>query len=216
MRSRKDLTTARLRIVQVRSQIGNQGRVRRVLTDGLGLGRIGSSVVLPDNSYTRGMIAKVAHIVSFEELAAEPGVARAAERPRKVEERAPAPVVVERPAPAAVAPAPAAVAPAPVAVAPAPTPEAGGGTEPKPAAQPPKVATPAVKKPARPTRPPKTAKPAASKPGKPAAAAKRTKAAKPAASRTKTAKDKAKPAGKTTAKPAAKPAAKRGAKKGKE
>jgi large subunit ribosomal protein L30 len=55
----------------VHSIIGNQERVKRVVTDGLGLGRIGSSVVLPDNSYTRGMIAKTAHIVAFEELPAE-------------------------------------------------------------------------------------------------------------------------------------------------
>ena len=62
---------ATLRITQVRSQICNQERVKRVLIDGLGLGRIGSSVVLPDNSYTRGMIAKVAHIVRFEEVKSE-------------------------------------------------------------------------------------------------------------------------------------------------
>lgn len=60
-------TPGKLRVTQVRSKIGNQERIKRVLVDGLGLGRIGSSVVLPDNPYTRGMIAKVAHIVTFEE-----------------------------------------------------------------------------------------------------------------------------------------------------
>ena len=60
-----------LRITQVHSRIGNQERVVRVLTDGLGLGRIGSSKLLPDNPYTRGMIAKVAHIVRFEEVTPE-------------------------------------------------------------------------------------------------------------------------------------------------
>ncbi len=66
MTTRKKAAAAKLRIVQVASGIGNQERVKRVLTDGLGLGRIGSSVVLPDNGYTRGMIAKVAHIVRVE------------------------------------------------------------------------------------------------------------------------------------------------------
>lgn len=69
MTTRKKTARSMLRVTQVRSRIGNQERVVRVLTDGLGLGRIGASVVLPDNPYTRGMIAKVAHIVKFEEVA---------------------------------------------------------------------------------------------------------------------------------------------------
>ena len=99
MTTRRNATGARLRIVQVRSQIGNQTRVKRVLTDGLGLGRIGSSVVQPDNPYTRGMITKVAHIVSFQEIAGEPHAVR------EVEHRAPVvePAVVES---APVAPVP--------------------------------------------------------------------------------------------------------------
>ncbi|MEW6337500.1 MAG: 50S ribosomal protein L30 [Acidobacteriota bacterium] len=64
--TRKKAAPGRVRIVQVASKICNQDRVRNVLTDGLGLGRIGSSVVLPDNPYTRGMIAKVAHMVRVE------------------------------------------------------------------------------------------------------------------------------------------------------
>jgi large subunit ribosomal protein L30 len=66
-----------LRITQVRSRIGNQERIVRVLTDGLGLGRIGSSVTLPDNAYTRGMILRVAHMVEVEEVAG--GAAKSAE-----------------------------------------------------------------------------------------------------------------------------------------
>jgi large subunit ribosomal protein L30 len=62
----KKVTVTKLRITQLRSRIGNQERVVKVLTDGLGLGRIGRSVVLEDNPYTRGMIAKVAHIVKVE------------------------------------------------------------------------------------------------------------------------------------------------------
>lgn len=60
-----------LRITQIRSRIGNQERVVKVLTDGLGLGRIGSSVVLPDNGYTRGMILRVAHMVRVEDVASD-------------------------------------------------------------------------------------------------------------------------------------------------
>ena len=71
MTARKKSNVPTLRITQVHSIIGNQERVKRVVTDGLGLGRIGKSVVLPDNSYTRGMIAKAAHIVRFDEVPAE-------------------------------------------------------------------------------------------------------------------------------------------------
>jgi large subunit ribosomal protein L30 len=63
MTTRKKTAVKKLRITQVRSAIGNQERIKRVLRDGLNLKRIGSSVVLPDNPYTRGMIAKCAHIV---------------------------------------------------------------------------------------------------------------------------------------------------------
>ena len=77
MTTRRKTGVPRLRITQVHSIIGNQERVKRVVTDGLGLGRIGSSVVLTDTSYTRGMIAKAAHIVSFEELPAERHAAKA-------------------------------------------------------------------------------------------------------------------------------------------
>jgi large subunit ribosomal protein L30 len=59
-------TQAMLRITQVKSRIGVPEKVRVVLTRGLGLGRIGKSVVLPDNPYTRGMIAKVPHLVRVE------------------------------------------------------------------------------------------------------------------------------------------------------
>lgn len=67
-RKRKSEPAKMLRITQIRSRIGNQERVVKVLTDGLGLGRIGSSVVLPDNGYTRGMILRVAHMVRVDEV----------------------------------------------------------------------------------------------------------------------------------------------------
>ena len=78
MTTRHKATAATLRITQVHSIIGNQERVKKVVTDGLGLGRIGRSVVLPDTSYTRGMIAKAAHIVTFEEVAAQAPAAKPA------------------------------------------------------------------------------------------------------------------------------------------
>lgn len=61
--------TKQLKITQVRSQIGSQGRHKKVLA-GLGLGRIGSSVVRPDHPAIRGMVAKVPHLVSVEEVEA--------------------------------------------------------------------------------------------------------------------------------------------------
>ena len=93
MTPRKTQSAGTLRITQVRSRIGNQERIVRVLTDGLGLGRIGSSVELPDNPYTRGMVAKVAHIVRVEETGAAEAPAatkRAAAKTRsaKVEPKA--------------------------------------------------------------------------------------------------------------------------------
>ena len=106
MTTHKKSAKAQLKITQVRSIIGNQERVKRVVTDGLGLGRIGSSVVLPDNPYTRGMVAKAAHIVAFEELAVEPHPAAAhateapavevhAAKPHAVKAEAVPPAVVE-------------------------------------------------------------------------------------------------------------------------
>ena len=86
MTTRKKPAKVQLRITQVRSIIGNQERVKRVVTDGFGLGRIGRSVVLPDNPYTRGMIAKTAHIVIFEELAVEAHPAKPEEVPPEVAE----------------------------------------------------------------------------------------------------------------------------------
>lgn len=68
---RPSAPTKMLRITQIRSRIGNQERVVKVLTDGLGLGKIGASVVRPDNGYTRGMILRVAHMVRVEEVSGE-------------------------------------------------------------------------------------------------------------------------------------------------
>jgi len=58
-----------IRITQVRSQIGAIGKHKKVLA-GLGLGRIGRSVVRPDDACIRGMVTKVCHLVTVEEAEA--------------------------------------------------------------------------------------------------------------------------------------------------
>jgi large subunit ribosomal protein L30 len=60
-----------LRVVQVRSGIGTRPAHRGTLR-ALGLGRIGKSNVLPDRPEIRGMIARVPHLVTVEEVAEEP------------------------------------------------------------------------------------------------------------------------------------------------
>jgi large subunit ribosomal protein L30 len=187
MTTRRKAPAPRLRIVQVRSQIGNQTRVKRVLTDGLGLGRIGSSVVRPDNPYTRGMIAKVAHIVTFTELAAEPYVAPVEEPRPEAAASVPAAAVEE------VAPA-VAVAEAPEAVAAA----TSVSEEPAPRA-------------ARPPRPHREEKAV-----KAVKAEHKPKAAKAGAAHGKGETHKSKATAKPAAKPAGKAAAKRPARRGKE
>jgi len=141
---------ARLKITQVHSRIGNQERVVKVLTDGLGLGRIGRSVVIVDTPYTRGMIAKVSHIVRVEEIAAAQAPARPT-APAAAEPVAPEPTAVAQPA-AAPAEAKPAAKPAKPAAAPAKKPAARAKAEPKAAAKaakPAKPAAAAAKKPAR-------------------------------------------------------------------
>ncbi|MDQ6927272.1 MAG: 50S ribosomal protein L30 [Actinomycetota bacterium] len=59
---------AQLKVVQVRSGIGTRPAHRGTLR-ALGLGRIGKSRVLPDRPEIRGMIARVPHLITVEELA---------------------------------------------------------------------------------------------------------------------------------------------------
>ena len=65
MSARKKSTTEKLKITQVKSQIGYEKRQRKVL-QGLGLGRIGRSVERPDDPCIRGMVSKVSHLVKVE------------------------------------------------------------------------------------------------------------------------------------------------------
>jgi large subunit ribosomal protein L30 len=57
----------KLRITQVKSQIGYSSQQKKII-DGLGLGRIGRSVVRPDDACIRGMVTKVNHLVAVEEV----------------------------------------------------------------------------------------------------------------------------------------------------
>ncbi|HEX5240299.1 MAG TPA: 50S ribosomal protein L30 [Candidatus Limnocylindrales bacterium] len=57
----------RLRVTQVKSTISHIGR-NRATVRALGLHGIGSSVEVPDNEATRGMVRQVRFLVTVEEL----------------------------------------------------------------------------------------------------------------------------------------------------
>jgi len=59
---------AKLKVTQVRSTIGTKPKHRGTLR-ALGLGRIGRSNTLPDRPEVRGMINRVPHLISVEEVA---------------------------------------------------------------------------------------------------------------------------------------------------
>ena len=61
---------AKLRVRQLKSGIGFRIDQKATLY-ALGLGRIGRVSVLPDNPQTRGMVAKVSHLVVVENSARE-------------------------------------------------------------------------------------------------------------------------------------------------
>ncbi len=58
---------AKLRITQVRSQIGQSERHRGTMR-ALGLGKIGRTVEREDSRETLGMLRKVRHLVRVEEI----------------------------------------------------------------------------------------------------------------------------------------------------
>jgi ribosomal protein L30 len=60
-------TKSMLKITQVKSGIGYQGRQKKVLA-GLGLGKIGRTVTRIDDEYIRGMVNKISHLVRVEKL----------------------------------------------------------------------------------------------------------------------------------------------------
>ena len=56
-----------LKVTQVRSSIGTKPKQRGTLR-ALGLRRINHTVELPDRPEIRGMVARVPHLVTFEEI----------------------------------------------------------------------------------------------------------------------------------------------------
>jgi len=61
------MSETQLLVRQVRSSIGSKPKHRGTLRS-LGLGRIGKSNMLPDRPEIRGMIARVPHLITVEEL----------------------------------------------------------------------------------------------------------------------------------------------------
>jgi large subunit ribosomal protein L30 len=57
---------ANLKITLIKSVTHREPRQRKIVKE-LGLGRVQSSVVRPDNAATRGVIFKIAHLVNVEE-----------------------------------------------------------------------------------------------------------------------------------------------------
>ncbi len=60
-------TESQVKVTLVRSRIGTKPKQRGTLR-ALGLGKIGSSNVLPDRPEIRGMLARVPHLVTVEEV----------------------------------------------------------------------------------------------------------------------------------------------------
>jgi len=63
----KEASGATLRVTQVRSAIGSKPKHRATLR-ALGLRGIGKVNVLPDRPEIRGMVARVVHLISVEEI----------------------------------------------------------------------------------------------------------------------------------------------------
>lgn len=58
----------KLKVTLTKSTIGRLEKQKRTV-EALGLRKIGQSVIKPDNEATRGMIFRVKHMVSVEEIA---------------------------------------------------------------------------------------------------------------------------------------------------
>ena len=56
-----------LKVTLIRSRIGTKPKQRGTIR-ALGLGRIGSTNTLPDRPEIRGMIARVPHLITVEEI----------------------------------------------------------------------------------------------------------------------------------------------------
>ena len=58
---------AELKVTLIKSRIGTKPKQRGTIR-ALGLGRIGSTNVLPDRPEIRGMIARAPHLITVEEI----------------------------------------------------------------------------------------------------------------------------------------------------
>ncbi|MEC7934665.1 MAG: 50S ribosomal protein L30 [Candidatus Neomarinimicrobiota bacterium] len=56
-----------LKITQIKSRIGYKKKAKATL-DAMGLRKMNQSVLMPDNSATRGMIKKIEFLIEVEEL----------------------------------------------------------------------------------------------------------------------------------------------------
>ncbi len=56
-----------LKITQIKSEIGYKKKAKATL-DAMGLRKMNQSVLMPDNSATRGMIKKIEFLIEVEEL----------------------------------------------------------------------------------------------------------------------------------------------------
>ncbi len=56
-----------LKITQIKSRIGYKKKAKATL-DAMGLRKLNQTVVMPDNSATRGMIKKIEFLINVEEL----------------------------------------------------------------------------------------------------------------------------------------------------
>ncbi|MCF7832885.1 MAG: 50S ribosomal protein L30 [Candidatus Marinimicrobia bacterium] len=56
-----------LKVTQIKSTIGYRKKTHLTI-EALGLGKIGKTVILPDNPAIRGMIAKIPHLLDVEEV----------------------------------------------------------------------------------------------------------------------------------------------------
>ena len=61
------MADTQLKVTQIRSGIGSKPKHRGTLR-ALGLGRIGRSNTLPDRPEIRGMISRVPHLITVEEV----------------------------------------------------------------------------------------------------------------------------------------------------
>ncbi len=72
---------AAIKVKLVRGLAGCPAK-HRVVVAGLGLGKRGSTRLLPDTPQTLGMIGKVAYLVDWERVDAPPPVGRKARKPK--------------------------------------------------------------------------------------------------------------------------------------